>query len=602
MHKFRFFILLINVVLLCIVYSASADTFKVINTNDDGAGSFRQAILDANNHIGPDSICFNIPTTDFGFNGTVWLIKPESVLPPLYDDSTFIIGETQTGMIGDINPDGPEIMLSGEKITEQTSCFNIYSSFNILSGFVISRFHGNGISILTTDATHNGIYGNYIGTNAAGSDTMQVQMGIHIQFGAKDNWIGGTEPYQGNLISGCRNAGIYILDADSNVVAGNIIGLDRTGSYILGNQYCGILISRGKGNRVGVISAGGKNIISGNNYDGINISGDKTTRGNIVQGNFIGTDFSGTISLANTNIGVEISNGASANLIGGILPGESNLISGHESTGIYIFTTGTDSNRIIGNRIGSDISGQIALPNKNAGICVYNGPQHNIIGPSNIIHFNTDGIQIQGETALYNTITQNSISNNTRYGIILFNGNAGIAPPILKEINSGIGGTTVPKGRVEIFSDPSNQGNIYEGSALADENGDFSWIGAVTGPFVTATVTDPDGNTSGFSSSIQITGVKKIQDSGPRAFFISQNYPNPFNPATAIRFGIQKPGHVLLNVYDMMGREVLKIIDAEYAPGDYKVVVNAIGLASGLYFYKIETQNFISMRKMLILR
>src|SRR5947208_7564171 len=103
--KIRALILCALIVLLPL--SVKANTFTVTTTSDIGTGSLRQAITDANAHAGPDTIVFNIPVNDPGFNGTVFTIKPLSALPPLTDANTTIDGATQTAFTGDTNPSGP---------------------------------------------------------------------------------------------------------------------------------------------------------------------------------------------------------------------------------------------------------------------------------------------------------------------------------------------------------------------------------------------------------------------------------------------------------------------------------------------------------------
>ena len=119
----------------------------------------------------------------------------------------------------------------------------------------------------------------------------------------------------------------------------------------------------------------------------------------------------------------------------------------------------------------------------------------------------------------------------------------------------------------------------------------------------------PDGN-SGWQhfvtptplDSNRITSAIREPDGIPATFSISQNYPNPFNPLTRIRFGIPKTSAVTLTVYDLLGRVVTKLIDDRLNPGSYEIEFNAAGLASGLYFYRLETPDFIRTKKMLLVR
>jgi len=106
-------IILFSVFLLC--FSVLADQYTVTNTNDSGAGSLRQAIIDAEAHAGPDEIIFNIPAGVSGHDSDagIWVIEPIGILPGL-SDATTINGATQATFIGgDPNPDGPEIVIDG---------------------------------------------------------------------------------------------------------------------------------------------------------------------------------------------------------------------------------------------------------------------------------------------------------------------------------------------------------------------------------------------------------------------------------------------------------------------------------------------------------
>jgi hypothetical protein len=161
-------------------------------------------------------------------------------------------------------------------------------------------------------------------------------------------------------------------------------------------------------------------------------------------------------------------------------------------------------------------------------------------------------------------------------------------------------GTTVPNGTVEIFSDSTNQGRLYEGSTVADGTGRFTWTGIPTGPFVTVTVTDPSGSTSEFSNPLFITGVAEKEPQNPRAFSLSQNFPNPFNPRTAISFSVKEPCRVVLKVVDLRGREAAEIVDADYLPGEYEIGFDASGLASGVYCLRIKMGEYEASRKIVI--
>ncbi len=88
----------------------------------------------------------------------------------------------------------------------------------------------------------------------------------------------------------------------------------------------------------------------------------------------------------------------------------------------------------------------------------------------------------------------------------------------------------------------------------------------------------------------------------PSVFRLDQNYPNPFNPVTTIRFGLPEPAHVNLRIYDVLGRAVLTIINENKKAGIHEVPVNASGLSSGVYFYRLIAAGNVKTRKMVLLK
>src|SRR5262249_43168936 len=145
--------------------------------------------------------------------------------------------------------------------------------------------------------------------------------------------------------------------ATANLVEGNRIGTDQAGTTVVPNHE-GVTIFSGADNTVGGTAPGAGNLISGNDIAVIIEEADST--GNLVAGNRLGTDVTGTIALANVD-GVQI-NQASNNTIGGTAPGSANLISGN-SGGVILFGVNATGNLVAGNLIGTDVTGTIAVPN-----------------------------------------------------------------------------------------------------------------------------------------------------------------------------------------------------------------------------------------------
>jgi hypothetical protein len=300
---------------------------------------------------------------------------------------------------------------------------------------VISGNGFSGIEITGTAARNNYVQGNYIGTDRTGTSRISNRYnGIQLSL-APRNQIGGTAPGAGNLISGNGFSGVANTGdgiaiggpgADENVVEGNRIGTDASGSADLGNSRSGISISAlttsngpaASGNRIGGTDPAARNLISGNDAHGISIVAvNGGAADNLVQGNFIGTDASGSFDLGNSLSGVELSRGAvvgltaSGNTIGGLESGARNLISGNGLDGITIVGAGdSPGNTVQGNYIGVDVQGIFDLGNTRSGVrlttasAFADAARFNLIGGAshaarNVISGNDqNGIAILGKT------------------------------------------------------------------------------------------------------------------------------------------------------------------------------------------------------------
>jgi hypothetical protein len=99
-----------------------------------------------------------------------------------------------------------------------------------------------------------------------------------------------------------------------------------------------------------------------------------------------------------------------------------------------------------------------------------------------------------------------------------------------------------------------------------------------------------------------ILNIKNLDGGIPDNYALSQNYPNPFNPTTKINFAIPKQGFVSLKVYDILGRMVSQLVNEVKTAGTYSVDFNASNFASGIYFYKLEVNNFTDVKRMMFLK
>jgi len=222
----------------------------------------------------------------------------------------------------------------------------------------------------------------------------------------------------------------------------------------------------------------------------------------VVEECYLGTDPTGTVAKPNGQDGILLNNGASGAII------QRNVISG-SSGGIRLAGATTSNNIIRSNLIGCDVTGTAAIPNANHGVSVHAGAHDNVIGPGNVIAFNgMYGVRVYEAGTVGNTITQNSIHSTEWWGIVLnAGGNNGLTRPLILTANlTQVSGTACPDCTIEVFSDLDDQGAIYEGTTVADHAGNWSFTkpGGLSGPYVTATATDADGNTSEFSEPVQL--------------------------------------------------------------------------------------------------
>jgi uncharacterized delta-60 repeat protein len=355
---------------------------------------------------------------------------------------------------------------------------NIVSG-NQSDGIRIENWSGFG-------ASGNDVIGNYIGTDVTGTVAIgNGNSGIGIFGGADNNTIGtdldgSDDALEGNLISGSTNAGIQIWDADSNTIRGNLIGVDATGTTLVGNSNMGIQLSGGSSfTVVGGTSAVAANVIGGTNWSGINLTTAGTSN-NTIEGNFLGTDASQSYHLGNLGMGIFIENEASDNTIGGTSAGTGNVIAFSGQDGIGVSDSGTNTT-----------TGNALLQN-----AIYGSGDLGIDLGIDGFSPNDAGDGDTGANHLQNWPILRSISIND-------------AGQLEYEVDS----TTLISGTytIDFFASRDRDGGQVEGERFIGSGGFLPWgnssyssvIGGVTlatGEYVTALVTDGSGNTSEFSN------------------------------------------------------------------------------------------------------
>jgi probable HAF family extracellular repeat protein len=303
---------------------------------------------------------------------------------------------------------------------------------------VISGNTQGGIAISNTGtfnpagSNNNVIRGNYIGTKADGNQALpNGNVGILLGGGSVGNVIGGDDAADGatdgvvrarNLISGNNTDGIsngnFSGPANNTIIQGNYIGVNASGTAAIPNNFGGITLGGVNSVQIGGTSAGAGNVISGNNQNGVNIveanpGGGQPTlpaTNNHIEGNFIGTNATGTSAIRNLGSGVNISGtNSSNNYVGGSVPGARNLIGASGGNAVSI-SPNANGNFVVGNWMGIDITGTTSLVTNTSGVISYgNGSGVVISGSSNN--------QIGGLTAA----ERNVISGNGCQGVNIIN-------------------------------------------------------------------------------------------------------------------------------------------------------------------------------------
>lgn len=559
-RQYFFAYFLVVFLLVLGIYPASAATYIVTNTNDLGGGSLRQAIMDANANPGADLIHFNIP------GAGVHTMTPASQLDAITESVT-IDGYTQPGSSKNTLADGDNavllIELNGQNAGATSSGLIVSTNNCTISGLVINRFGHNGIYFSGGTGGHI-ITGNFIGTNpagtAAGPGNGWAGIYSYDNSGSPATTIGGTLPGDRNVISGNGVMGGMIVYTNAyHIIQGNYIGTNAAGTAALGNGWAGIYVRTNLGNIIGGTAQGARNIISGNSGDGIYIDNGilgGTTQGVVIEGNYIGTDFSGTVAVANTGSGITLKgSGINTvnNTIGGTTPGSGNLISGNNGNGILLQSAEFfgSPGAVTGNVIGGNIIGLNALgaplPNLQNGILINSASasspaSQNTVGGSEaaantIAHNGAAGVAISGLTAVGNSVLYSSIFSNGGLGIDLGAtgvtasdaGDADTGPNNLQNfpmltgaqtqcgyinIRGTLNSTASTAYTIQLFANTAcdgsgnGEGATYLGQTTATTNvsgdGSFSVIlpDALAGNYITATATDPSGNTSEFSACV----------------------------------------------------------------------------------------------------
>ena len=497
--------------------SSATNFFTVTNANDSGPGSLRLAITSANTNPGLNTITFNLP-------GSGWhTLRPLSALPAI-TNPVVIDATTQPGYAG-----RPLIELDGSGLASASiSGLQLLAGNSTIRGLVINSFTDNGILIQTGGT--NVIQGNFIGVSTNGATARaNGQDGIYIKSGS--NLVGGSAAGAGNvisgnatngvhlsgtaatgntiqgnyigtdvtgnlvvgnggdgislfqasanviastLISGNANSGVYLSQpqTSNNVVQGNFIGTTASGNQPLGNGSSGVTLSSANGNTIGGQVASARNLISGNQLDGVLVL---SGVGNWLAGNYIGLDNSGLVAVSNGSHGISLS-GANSNHIGGSVAAARNIISGNGVYGIYIYN-GSSGNLLEGCYVGTDATGASSVANGSRGVRIDSSGNTiggTAFGAGNVISGNSgNGIYLNGLSASNNVLQGNLIGTDATGTNALGNVNSGIN--ISGAPQNIIGGTAAGAGN--LVSGNLSAGILLSGAGASGNQLQGNYIG-----------------------------------------------------------------------------------------------------------------------------
>jgi gliding motility-associated-like protein len=485
--------------------------YVVVNTNDSGTGSLRDAITQANLSAGTGYvITFNIPGT------APFVITTATALPFLVKKIT-IDGTSQPGYVS-----APVVQVDGSTAFAGF-VFSAGSDGSWIKGLSITKF---STGILVGGSSNNKITGCYIGLKPDGVTGAANTTGIGLSTGA-GTLIGGNTTGAGNVISG-NSIGIDIKSTSGTAtIQGNIVGLNAAGTAALKNTAPNLTSASTAALLIGTDGDGINDVAERNVFSGwatynMTLIGQNA----VVAGNFFGTDITGTVGLTG-QIGIYLATASSNNTIGGNTAAEGNLIVGASICGI-----GLDGNNttIQYNTVGksgmTNATGIMVRPSSGT-------PTNNTILLNTVSYNTTKGISLWPNTSTGNKISQNSIHHNASMGIDLNNngvtlndaGDVDTGPnnylnfPVITSVTYASGNTTiagtidmtaaVATYTVELFSNSVvgpggyGQGETYLGSATvttdATGHGTFSQTYTGTLTNISATTTDAGNNTSEFA-------------------------------------------------------------------------------------------------------
>ncbi len=474
-----------------------------------------------------NTIDFNIPTTDAGYNASsgVWTITVNSSLPTITTNAATINGYSQPGSFENTlaQGDNAKLAIALNGTTAGSNGLTIDQQGSQVLGLDIENFYEAGV--LITAGGNVQVAGCFIGTDPAGEIAAPNGAGVILE--NSSDTIGGPNIGDRNVLSGAEglgvhsweNDGVYVPDQASNplnitpsgnVIENNIIGLDATGTKAIENHSSGVNDS-GSGNTYGGTTAGLGNVISGNYDGGLNTSGNVT-----IEGNYIGTDVTGEVAIGNGLGAAGIFSAESASATSISMTISNNLVSGNYD-GIALYqTVGSQSSYMISdNLIGTDASGTVAIGNKGFGLDLTSVENATVL--DNVISANQTGVRTQTNTPsgeLQHDVFQGNLIGTDKTGQVAM-GNTVEGIDIESGTGMTIGGTGPEQGNViansgyyGIYLPAGQQIQFTRNSIFANATGGFFRGEGVDGFIIPPTLTFAPGTGSTGTLSGTLTEAK----------------------------------------------------------------------------------------------
>ena len=343
----------------------------VTNTNDSGAGSFRQAILNANADTLESAVTFNIPGPG------PHVIQPTGILPVI-GSNIVIDGYSQPGSTPNTNPiDQPNnadirIVIDGSNFGPPgISGLFLDGGNSVVRGIAVGNYPRNGIQV---QSNNNAVVGCYVGIDPDGVSDIGNSNGVLISVDDMNNRVGGSDPQDYNVITHNSGTGIFLhVNSRGSVIQGNFIGLTAGGQSAPGNGGNGVHANSSNTSVIGGTSPSERNVISGN-LNGVDVF---DTDSLTIDGNRIGTAIDGSGSLGNTNEGIFVTANSNGVTVGST--GVGNLIAHNGRDGVRSDPSHVGALTILGNSI--DLNGGLGIDIDGDGVTGVNAPVLTGVGP-----------------------------------------------------------------------------------------------------------------------------------------------------------------------------------------------------------------------------